>query len=95
LLANLLFTQVEANLLHTHEAEKKELHQSKQHNTISIDVIEDKCVICGMHLFHDLFYEGITSFHFLQRTELRLLQIVFANLKFVTIFSVGRAPPFL
>lgn len=95
LLANLLFTQVGANFLHTHEAESKELHQSKEHNTTTIDVTTEKCVICAMHLFHDLFYEGISSFHFLHRSELRFLDVVFANLKAVTIFSKGRAPPFL
>jgi len=95
LLTNLFFTQVATNLLHTHEAEDNELHQHKAQGKVVFGVSKDKCAICAVHIFNELFHECITSSNLLLRLELSFFHVVFADLKFVTIFSQGRAPPFL
>lgn len=85
ILVSILFTQVAVNYFHHHsEISSKEL---------SIEVTKEKCKVCSIDLYHDVFYQDIHTLSFLHKyVDIKTNFIVSIFYK-VTFFKSGRAPP--
>ncbi|WP_211236725.1 hypothetical protein [Sporocytophaga myxococcoides] len=85
ILISILFTQVAVNYFHH--------HSEKSSKELSIEVSKEKCKVCSIDLYHDVFYQDIHTLSFLHRhLDLKGDFIVFSFDK-ATFFRSGRAPP--
>lgn len=93
LLANLLFTQVAINFLHRHESSKIGHSAKNDEQSTSIDIQNEKCEICSLHICKALFYEVISPLHIGVSIVFSLFNWVVSEGSNATIAALGRAPP--
>jgi len=85
ILISILFTQVAVNYFHH--------HSEKSSKELSIEVTKEKCKVCSIDLYHDVFYQDIHTLSFLHKyVEIKKSLIVVFFDK-ATFFESGRAPP--
>ncbi|MCR6639054.1 MAG: hypothetical protein NVV82_08750 [Sporocytophaga sp.] len=85
ILVSILFTQVAVNYFHHHnESSSKEL---------SIEGSTEKCKVCSIDLYHDVFYQDIHSLSFLHKYFDIKVDFIVGIFNKINFFKSGRAPP--
>ncbi|GAL85187.1 hypothetical protein MYP_2416 [Sporocytophaga myxococcoides] len=85
ILISILFTQVAVNYFHHHnEDSSKEL---------SIEVAKEKCKVCSIDLYHDVFYQDIHTLSFQHKYFDIKGNFIIIYFDKITFFKSGRAPP--
>ncbi|MBO9701439.1 MAG: hypothetical protein J7604_14615 [Sporocytophaga sp.] len=68
-------------------------HSEKSSKELSIGVTKEKCKVCSIDLYHDVFFQDNHTLSFLHKhLDLKGNFIVF-SLDNTTFFKSGRAPP--